>query len=173
MNRAPLTKTYRRAVRSDRGAILAETTASTALLYGFVILLMYVVAEACFSFIVMNGLNQAAREGAREMAMLYVKGGGYQTPDSTQINNVFQRISVSGIVNSSSQFTANWPSSYTPNSHPPAMVTVVCNAAPGQAGENGNGKNLYMPGSALSVWAAKFTPVGVSMKATATYPLRP
>ena len=158
--------------RSSRGAILAETTASTALLYGFVILLMYVVAEACFSFIIMNGLNQAAREGAREMAMLYLKSGGYQTPDSTSIANCLDKISVAGIVNSSSQFSVSWPTAYTRNSHPPLMVTVICNAAPGQSGSNG-GTNLALPGSALSLWATKFSLVGISMKATATYPLRP
>ena len=160
-------------MRNPHGAILAETTASTALLYGFVILLMYVVVEACLSFFIMNGLNQAARQGAREMAALYIRSGGYQTPDASNINNVFEKITVGGIVNDASQFTAYWPSAYTKNSHPPLMVTVVCTAAPGQTGSSNSSKNLAMPGSALSVWATKFSIVGLSMKASATYPLRP
>jgi hypothetical protein len=163
----------RRKTRSANGAILAETTASTALLYAFVILLMYVVIEACLSFFIMNGLNQAAREGAREMAALYIRSGGYQTPESSNISNVFSKITVGGIVNDPSQFTAYWPTTYTKNSHPPLTVTVVCAANPGQSGSSSSKKNLAMPGSALSVWATKFSIVGLSMKASATYPLRP
>jgi len=156
--------------RNSKGAILAETTASTALLYGFVIVLLYFVAQACFGLLIMNGLSQAAREAARELSVLYVRSGGSSTPSSASINEVFEKIAVGGVVNNASQFSATWPTSYVRNSHPQQTVTVICTAAPGQTGTV---KNLAFPWTSLSYFTAKFSLAGLNMQASATYPLRP
>jgi hypothetical protein len=101
-----------------------------------------------------------------------MRSGGNQTPDSASIDGVFQKIAVGGIVNNPGQFSASWPTVYTRNCHPPLTVTVTCTAAPGLMGANGN-PNLGFPWGTVSLWTSQFSLSGITLKSSATYPLRP
>lgn len=164
--------TRRTGRRNANGAVLAEATASTVIFVSLVVVLMFVMIQSCVCLHILNGLTQGARDGAREMALLYLKSGGGDRPNAAAINTALSRIQVPGVVNQSSQFSVVWPTNYSRNSHPQPCVTVTCFAAMGQAGSNGSA-NIKLPFGKISFFGKTFSLQDLSLKASATYALRP
>lgn len=165
--------TVRNRRRCATGAVLAEATASTVIFVSLVVVLMFVMIQSCVCLHILNGLTQGARDGAREMALLYLKSGGGDTPNEAAVNTALQRIQVPGVINQSSQFSVVWPASYSRNSHPQPCVTVTCYAAMGQAAGSNGTNNLTLPFGKISIFGKTFSLQELSLKASATYPLRP
>ncbi len=159
--------------RRNVGLVLAEATAGTVIFILLVIVLLFVMIQSCICIHILNGLTQGARDGARKMALLYAKSGGGASPTSSAVNSALQRIQVAGIVNQSSQFNVAWPASYGKNSHPQPTVTVTCYAAPGQSGGASGVDNITLPVNVLSLFGQNFSLQQLSLRASATYPLRP
>lgn len=161
------------ATRNSSGFVLAEATASTSIFAGITFCVLCLVIQAGISMHITNGLNQSARQAARELSILYIKSGGGDQPDATSQQTALRKAMVPGAVNQVSQYTVVWPSTFTKNAHPPQTVSVLCTAAPGQAGSNGMVKNLGLPWTSVNLLGKTFSLNVFQMRSSATYPLRP
>ncbi len=159
--------------RRKKGAVLAEATASTVVTVGVTFCLLYFLIQATVGILIMHGLHQSARQSARELALLYNRNGGGQTPDNASINSVLSKAMTPGVVNNTDQFIVTWPSTYARNAHPSQLVSVTCSAVPGRSGSGGRVDNSAFPWTVVSWFNGAYSLAGIQLKAAAVFPLKP
>jgi hypothetical protein len=91
--------------RNNSGAAIAESAASLALLLPLAILLIFVVAEVSYAYLIKSSLSQAARQAARDLSVAYGKNPAISTNRSLQDSTVFEHIRLHNLVNSNQQFS--------------------------------------------------------------------
>lgn len=90
--------------RKQRGFTIAEAGASMALLLPLVIMLVFVVLEASYAYLIKTSMSQAAREAARDLAIAYGQNPAIASDRSLQDSLVFNNIRIPKMVASSQQF---------------------------------------------------------------------
>jgi Flp pilus assembly protein TadG len=108
--------------RKQNGASIAETAASLVLFLPILIAVLFVVLEASQAYLIKEGLSQAAREAARNLAVQYGSNSQIQYSRSMQDVMVFNNIHINNVVVSTNQFDSpTWDTAGIP---PTVTVTV-------------------------------------------------
>jgi len=94
------------------------------------IILVFAVLEASQACMIKEGLQQAARQAARSLAIAYGNNQGIAGNRSQENSQVFDTIRIQSIVNSSNQFS---DPVWNQNSNPPT-VTATCTYLSNQYG---------------------------------------
>ncbi len=97
-------KSFRRNLRKRKGAVIAETGAALALFLPLTILITFVGVEVSYAFLMKGALSEAAREGARSLAICYGLDSSIKNNRGLANSKVFDHIRMHNIVNSSEQF---------------------------------------------------------------------
>ncbi|MBI4532547.1 MAG: pilus assembly protein [Candidatus Melainabacteria bacterium] len=92
------------ACRHSNGVAIAEAAASISLLLPLFMLMVFVILEASYAYLIKDGLAHAARQASRDLAIAYGKDPVIANNRSLQNAQVFDRIRIQNIVNSSQQF---------------------------------------------------------------------
>jgi len=101
---------------------MAEAAAAIALLLPLLILVIFVVLEASYAYLIKNSLAQASREAARDLAVQYGQDPTIAGSRTLQNTQVFDKIRINKIVAASQQFDD--PVFATGNDPPTVTVTV-------------------------------------------------
>jgi hypothetical protein len=109
-------------VRSQRGTSIAELAAALVVVLPLFVLILYVTLEACHAYLIKNGLNEATREAARDLAKAYDQNVLITDNRSLQDSEVLSKILIPGVLNSTAQFTVQFNDTATP---PNVSVTAV------------------------------------------------
>jgi Flp pilus assembly protein TadG len=116
--------------RNQKGTSIAETAASMVILLPILIMVLFVVMEASQAYLIKEGLSQAAREAARNLAVAYGQSTSIVDSRTTQDDKVFDNIRIKNIVNASEQFdNPTWDTTGSP-----PIVTVRVEYKGGQYG---------------------------------------
>ncbi|MBI4533789.1 MAG: pilus assembly protein [Candidatus Melainabacteria bacterium] len=90
--------------RTPQGVSIAEAAASLGLLLPLVILVVFVILEASYAYLIKTSLSQAARQAARDLAIAYGQNSQVATSRALQDSMVFSNIQISKMVTSTQQF---------------------------------------------------------------------
>ena|SRR5262249_8069635 len=90
--------------RRKQGVSIAEAAAALALLLPLLFLVIFVVLEASYAYLIKNSLAQAAREAARDLAVQYGQDPSIAGSRTVQNTQVFDKIRINKIVADSTQF---------------------------------------------------------------------
>ncbi|HEY9789546.1 MAG TPA: TadE/TadG family type IV pilus assembly protein [Candidatus Obscuribacterales bacterium] len=112
----------KRSVHSQRGSSLAELCAALVVVFPLFVLVLYVTLEACHAYLIKNGLNEATRQAARDLAKAYDQNVLITDSRALQDSEVLSKISIPGILNSTAQFTVQFNETATP---PNVAVSAV------------------------------------------------
>lgn len=91
-------------LRKEHGSSIVESAATLALLLPMAMLLIYVVVEVSYAYLLKTGLAQGARQAARALAIEYGKNPTIAGSRATQDSLVFDKIKIQNIINSKDQF---------------------------------------------------------------------
>lgn len=94
---------YRRR-KNPGGVTLAEAAAAVGLLVPLAILIVFVVLEASYAYLIRTSLSQAARQAARDLAIAYGQDADIANSRSLQNAQVFDNIRIQNMVADSNQF---------------------------------------------------------------------
>ena len=108
--------------KTNRGVSIVEAAASLALLFPLVMLIVFVVLEASYAYLIRTSLSQAAQQAARELSVVYGQDPTISTDRSQQDSQVFNTIRITNIINNSQQFDN--PLFDTTGNPPTVSVTV-------------------------------------------------
>ena len=108
-------------MRRSTGSLI-EASAALVLMLPILITILFVTVEVCQAYIIKEVLEQAAREGARNLAIAYGQNHNITT-DTTQQQNILSQIHYGGMVVSVNQFSP--PSWQTANQPYTVMLTVT------------------------------------------------
>jgi hypothetical protein len=90
--------------RRQEGTTCIELTAALSLLVPLVMMLLFLAAQIVQAYVAQCGLQLAAQQAARELAILYASDEHISHDRKTQEALVFDKIRLRGVVNSSRQF---------------------------------------------------------------------
>ena len=108
--------------RRSKGAVLAEFAAVMALMFPVLMLILFVVLEMAQAYLIKDALSQAARQAARDLAIVYGQDPTIQFSRANQDSTVFSKIQIPNVVNSAVQFSNPvWNSAASP---PTVSVSV-------------------------------------------------
>lgn len=108
--------------RKTSGATIAESAASLVILLPLAIIIILVVLEASYAYLIRTSLTQAAREASRDLAIAYGQDPSIATSRSLQDAQVFSNIRIAKIVAANQQFDN--PVFDTTGTPPTVSVTV-------------------------------------------------
>jgi hypothetical protein len=90
--------------RKQHGVTIVESAASLSLMLPIVIVLMFVVLEASYAYLIKNAMAEGARQAARDLSIAYGKNPSIATDRTLQNTIVFNHIRMTNMINSSAQF---------------------------------------------------------------------
>lgn len=108
--------------RSRKALTIAETAASMAFLVPIIVLLIFAVIEVSQAYHIHNGLSDAARRAARDLAAAYAQSSRVVGDRSLQNSLVYDRIRIQNVINSSEQFGE---ATFDEGADPPTVTVVV------------------------------------------------
>ena len=105
------------------GSAIIETAAVMVVMLPVFILVIFVALECCQAYMIMQALDQGAREAARNLAAAYASDKGITTDVVAQDTYGFDTVRIHNIINSSQQFgTPTW---YIPGDSTAEQPTVT------------------------------------------------
>lgn len=108
--------------RREGGVAIAEAVAALAVLLPIAIVIVFVILEASYAYLIKHSMAEAARVGARNMAIAYGQNPTVANDRSLQNVMVFDHIRMTNMVNSSAQFDD--PVFNTTSDPPTVMVNI-------------------------------------------------
>jgi hypothetical protein len=108
--------------RNSNGSSLAELAAALVVVLPLLIAVLFVTIEASQAYLIKNGLNDATRQAARDLAKAYNQDIRISADRSLQDSAVLSKISVPGILNSPAQFSVDFREGASP---PNVVVTAT------------------------------------------------
>lgn len=90
--------------RRERGMLLAEMTASIALMVPLVFVLIFVTMEISTAYFLRTTMAEGARTAARNLAIAYGQDPTITESRSQQNSQVFDNIRIKSVINASEQF---------------------------------------------------------------------
>ena len=105
------------------GSAIVETAAVLVVMLPVFILVIFVALEACQAYMIIQALDQGAREAARNLAAAYASDKGIVTDVVAQDTYGFEPVRIHNIINSSNQFST--PVWYVPGDSTAAQPTVT------------------------------------------------
>lgn len=90
--------------QAQKGVAIAEAAAALCVLLPIAVLIVFVILEASYAYLIKHAMSEAARVGARNLAIAY--GTNPAVADSRSLQNamVFDHIRMPNMVNNSAQF---------------------------------------------------------------------
>jgi len=113
----------RRVTRCGTGASIAEAAAALSLLLPLMILIIYVILESSYAYMIKNSLSEAVRQAGRDLSLAYGEDPNIMYDRAMQDIEVFDKIRITNMVNDSAQFSD--PVWDTSNSPPTVRVTCT------------------------------------------------
>jgi hypothetical protein len=104
------------------GSSLAELAAALVIVLPLLVLALFITIEASQAYLIKNGLNDATRQAARDLAKAYNQDIRISSDRSLQESTVLRKISVPGVLNSPAQFSVEFREGASP---PNVIVTAT------------------------------------------------
>ena len=89
-----------------RGSSLVEFSAIAAFMIPVIIVILFAAIEGCRYVAILQGLDQGARQAARNLAVAYASNHGIVNDTSAQSTYGFGPVNIPGVINDPGQFDA-------------------------------------------------------------------